>query len=96
MELVRVAEIDWVRSDGNYCLLAIGKASVRTRATITELEERLRPAGFLRVHRSYLINADRIHRVEPWASGEYVVVLRDGTKINTGRGYGDAIRELFE
>jgi two-component system LytT family response regulator len=95
VELVRVAEIDWIRSDGNYCVLSLGKTPVRTRATISELETRLRPAGFLRVHRSYLVNTERIHRIEPWAGGEYVVVLRDGTKINTGRGYGEAIRDLF-
>jgi two-component system, LytTR family, response regulator len=95
VEFVRVAEIDWIRADGNYCLVHVGKSEHRTRGTISEIEERLRPAGFVRIHRSYVVNEDRIYRVEPWAGGEYVLVLRDGTKINTGRGYGDAVRALF-
>jgi len=95
VEFVRVAEIDWVRSDGNYCRIVAGRGELRTRTPISELEAVLAPAGFVRVHRSYMVNAERIVRIEPWASGEYVLFLRDGTKINTGRGYGDAVRKMF-
>ncbi|HEY6236831.1 MAG TPA: DNA-binding response regulator [Candidatus Elarobacter sp.] len=53
-------------------------------------------AGFGRVHRSCMVNVDRIFRVEPWTHGEYVIVLRNGTKVNSGRGYGERVRGLFE
>jgi len=95
VEFVRIADIDWIAADGNYAKVNIGAASARVRETISDLEERLRPAGFMRVHRSIIVNADRILRVEPWANGEYLIILRNGTKVNSGRGYGEQIRALF-
>jgi two-component system LytT family response regulator len=95
VQFVAVNDIDWLEADRNYVVLHVGTVELRLRETITELEERLNLAGFVRVHRSVLLNADRIMRIEPWANGEYVVVMRNGKKINTGRGYGEKVRALF-
>lgn len=95
VQFVRVSEIDWLQSDGNYTLLHIGTNAIRLRDTITNMEERLAAVGFLRIHRSIIVNTDRIFRIEPWANGEYLIVMRNGTKINTGRSYADTIRKLF-
>jgi two-component system, LytTR family, response regulator len=95
VQFVPVVDIDWLSADGNYVQIHSGTATLRVRETISELEERLQPSGFLRVHRSALINTDRILRIEPWAHGEYLIVLRNGAKVNTGRGYGIKVRELF-
>jgi two-component system LytT family response regulator len=95
VQFVPVNDIDWLQSDGNYVQIHIGTATLRARETISDLEERLEPSGFMRVHRTALVNTDRILRMEPWAHGEYLIVLRNGAKINTGRGYGARVRALF-
>lgn len=95
VQFVRVDEIDWLQAEGNYTRLYLGKDVLRMRETISDLETRLEPFGFVRVHRSIVVNTDRISRLEPWANGEYLIVLRNGAKINTGRGYGDVVRRLF-
>jgi two-component system, LytTR family, response regulator len=96
VQFVRVGDVDWLEADRNYTMLHLGTQAVRIRQTISELEDQLGPAGFVRVHRSCMVNVDRIFRVEPWTHGEYVIVLRNGTKVNSGRGYGERVRQLFE
>ena len=95
VQFVRVEDVDWLEADRNYAILHVGTQSVRIRQTISELDEQLAAAGFVRVHRSVIVNADRIFRLEPWTHGEYVLVLRNGTKVNSGRGYGERVRRLF-
>lgn len=95
VQFVTVSDIDWLQSDGNYVQIHVGTTILRVRETISDLEQRLEPSGFMRVHRTVLVNTDRILRMEPWAHGEYLIVLRNGAKINTGRGYGAQVRRLF-
>lgn len=96
VQFVRIPEIDWLQADGNYTLVHTGNATLRTRETVTDLEQRLEPFGFTRIHRSVIVNVDRIFRLESWTHGEYLIVLRNGTKLNSGRGYSDRIRALIE
>ena len=95
VQFVRIPEIDWLQADGNYTSLHLGTLTLSIRETFSDLEERLNPFGFVRVHRSIIVNSDRILRVEPWSHGEYLIVLRNGAKVNTGRGYTDNVRALF-
>jgi two-component system, LytTR family, response regulator len=95
VQFVRTAEIDWLQADGNYTQVHVGSHAIRTRETLTDLAEKLSAAGFVRVHRALLVNTDRILRLEPWTHGEYVIVLRNGTKLNSGRSYGEQIRRLL-
>ncbi len=95
VQFVPVHDVDWLEADRNYTVLHLGTQALRIRETISELESRLGAAGFVRVHRSVIVNADRIFRLEPWAHGEYVIVLRNGTKVISGRGYGERVRSLF-
>jgi two-component system, LytTR family, response regulator len=94
IEFIHIAEINWLQADGNYCRVFSRGTEQRLRGTISEFEAKLGP-DFLRVHRSLIVNRESITRIEPWANGEYVIVLRDGTKLNSGRGYGERVRELF-
>jgi len=96
VRFVRADEIDWLQSDGNYTIVHAGSNALRTRETLADLETRLMPSGFMRIHRSIVVNLDRVFRLEPWAHGEYVLVLRNGTKLNSGRAYGERIRALFQ
>jgi two-component system LytT family response regulator len=95
VQFVRVQDVDWLEADRNYTLLHLGTQTVRIRQSISELDHQLGAAGFVRVHRSVIVNVDRIFRLEPWTHGEYVLVLRNGTKVNSGRGYGERVRRLF-
>jgi two-component system LytT family response regulator len=95
IQFVRVQDVDWLEADRNYTVLHLGTAAVRIRETTSELESQLGAAGFVRVHRSIIVNVDRIFRLEPWTHGEYVIVLRNGTKLISGRGYGERVRSLF-
>ena len=63
--------------------------------TLNNLEKRLSPHGFLRVHRRHLVNARRVVAVHPMLGGTFVLQLRNGTRIGTGRQYKDTIRDLL-
>jgi len=93
--LVRVDDVNWVESESNYVRIHAAAANARIRDTLESFCKRLPEGRFLRIHRSLVVNIDRIVRIEPWANGEYIVVLRDGTKLKSGRAYGDALRELL-
>lgn len=95
VRFLRIAEIDWLQADGNHTILHSGSASLRTREPLSDLEERVAAFGFLRIHRSIVVNVDRIFKLEPWAHGEYLIVLRNGTKLNSGRAYGEHVRALM-
>jgi two-component system LytT family response regulator len=57
------------------------------RATMTSVERRLDPREFLRIHRSIIVNVDRMREIQPWFHGEAVVILEDGTRLNLSRSY---------
>ena len=89
--------VDWIEADDNYVRLHVGKDGYLIREKIGSLAARLDPRRFLRAHRSTIVNMDRIHHLRPWSSGEYLVVLRDGTELRLSRGQraklGDRIGE---
>jgi two-component system, LytTR family, response regulator len=90
-----VGEIDWVEAADNYVRLHSGRDSHLVRETMSSLEKRLDPALFLRVHRSIIVNVRRIKELHPMFRGEYEIILQDGTRLATGRGYRDKLQELF-
>jgi len=96
VELVRTAEIDWLEGAGNYVKLHVGTREHLVRDTLRSLEDRLDPQRFLRVHRSAIVNLDSIARLLPWFHGEYVVVLRDGTRLHSSRNYSERLRSLVK
>jgi two-component system, LytTR family, response regulator len=90
-----VEEIDWVEAADNYVRLHSGSNTHLLRETMNSLEHRLDPAQFLRIQRSTIINVRRIKELHPLFKGEYEIVLRDGTRLASGRGYRDRLQELF-
>ncbi len=89
---VRAADVDWIEAAGNYVRLRIGKESHLLRETMSSLETRLDPKVFARIHRSTIVNIDRIRELNHIFHGDYSVLLRDGTRLTLSRGY----REQFE
>ena len=93
--LVNVAEIDWVEADGDYVSVHVGARSWLQRETIAATEARLALSGFVRIHRSTLVNIDRVRELLPLTKGEFTVVLRDGTELKLSRNYRFALERLL-
>ena len=92
---LRTAEIDWLEASGNYVTVHVGQRSYLLRETLSALEAKLDPAQFLRLHRSAIVNVDRIRQLEPWSRGEQVVVLQDGTQVTIGRTFRARLMALI-
>lgn len=92
---VRVADIDWIEAVGNYVRLQTGESSHLIRETMRGLEAKLDPAQFVRMHRSAIVAIDRIDGIQARDAGEYLVTLRDGTRLVSSRAYSDRIRALL-
>lgn len=93
---LRTEEIDWIEAEGNYVRLHVGHEAHLLRETMNRLASRLDPEKFLRIHRSTLVNIERIKELQPMFGGEYTVVLRDGTQLTLSRSHRDKLLELFE
>lgn len=92
---LKTEEIDWIEAAGNYVRLHTGRDAHLLRETMNALEAKLDPDKFLRIHRSTIINIERIKEMHPLFRGEHVVILRDGTRLTLGRGYRDRLQELL-
>lgn len=90
---LRVDEIDWVEAAGNYVRLHVGTTSHLLRETMNAIEGRLDPEKFFRIHRSRIVNIERIQELQPWLNGEYAVLLRTGTRLTLSRGYREKLQE---
>ena len=88
---VRLEEIDWIEASDNYVCLHCGRETHVVRETMGELESRLDPAQFLRVHRSAIVNLDRIKELKPWFRGDYRVILRDGTELTLTKSHREKL-----
>jgi two-component system LytT family response regulator len=84
---LKTQDIDWVEAAGNYLRLHVGKTEHLLRETMNNLEARLDPEHFWRIHRSTLVNVDRIKELQPLFHGDYVVILREGTELTLSRTY---------
>ena len=84
---LKVEEIDWIEAAGNYLTLHVGTASHLIRETMNDLESRLDPAQFLRIHRSTIVNIDRIREMQPLFHGDFTVILMNGTRLMLSRNY---------
>lgn len=88
---VRVDEIDWLEAADNYVRIHVSRESHLIRETLQSLEARLDPARFLRIHRSTVVNLDRIKEMQPLFHGDYLVRLRDGTELTLTRSYKEKL-----
>jgi two-component system, LytTR family, response regulator len=92
---LRADEIDWIEAEGNYVRLHVSKESYLLRETIGALEEQLDRRKFLRIHRSTIVNIDRIQELQPWFHGEFRVILRNGTALMLSRTHREKLQELL-
>ena len=94
--VVKPAEIDWVEAEGDYVRLHVGQVAHFVRCTLAHMEQRLAPEGFVRIHRSRLVNFDRIKELRPLFQGESVVVLKTGARLNASQGCLKSLQDRFD
>ena len=92
---VKTTDIEWIEAADNYVTLHLGPESHMLRETMTALEARLAPAQFMRISRSTIVNVERIKELQPMFHGDYVVILRNGTRLSLSRGYRDKLQALL-
>lgn len=92
---VREADIEWVDAADNYVRLHAGGRAHFVRDTMKSFAAKLRPEHFVRVHRSLIINLDHIQRLEPHGHGEYLITMRDGSRLTSSRSYSGQLQALL-
>ena len=92
---LNVETIDWIEAADNYICLHVGTKSYLLRSKLGDIEKQLDPNQFLRIHRSRIVNIDRIREMQPMGSGDCIVVLKDGTELNSSRTYREQRRRLL-
>lgn len=95
MQFVRADTIDWLEAQGNYVELHISGRTHLLRDTMTAMEQKLDPALFVRVHRSIIVNIDRVSTIEPHVHGEYEITMRDGARMKTSAAHSARLRGML-
>jgi two-component system LytT family response regulator len=90
---VRTDEIEWIEAAGNYVRLHLKDQAHLFRETMNQIEARLDPHRFFRIHRSRIVNTERIKELQPWFNGEFIVVLQNGTQLRLSRSYREKLEE---
>lgn len=93
---LRKEEIDWIEAEGDYMVFHVAGKTHLLRETMVRLELRLDPKRFIRIHRSTIVNVERVRKLVPSLAGEYTVVLQDGTKLKLSRSYQQRLHEILK
>ncbi len=92
---LKLEEIDWIEAEGKYARLHFGQQSHLLREAMNHLEARLDPRQFVRIHRSTIVNIDRIKELQPWFNYDYRAVLHDGTHLMVSRSHRQKLADLL-
>jgi DNA-binding LytR/AlgR family response regulator len=93
---VRARDVDWIEAEGNYVLVHVGKTVYTLRESIGSLEQQLDPSLFKRIHRSTIVNVERIRELWAQTHGDYRVTLDTGAQLTLSRGYRETLNRLLE
>jgi len=93
---VKAGEIDWIEAQGNYAMVHAGKKSHMIREAMTSLENQLNPQKFFRIHRSTIVNIDRVSELQSLFHGDYRVLLQDGTSLLMSRRFRDRLKDQLK
>jgi two-component system, LytTR family, response regulator len=89
-------EVDWIEAAANYVKLHVGRDSFLLREGIGHVSAKLDPGRFVRIHRSFIVNVNRIRELQSCYSGEFIAVLRDGKELSCSRGCRPQLMKLIE
>lgn len=81
--------MDWLAAAGNYVRLHVGPRTHLVRVTLGGLLQSLDPARFVRIHRSLIVNLDRVKEIQPWVGGDHIAILKDGRRLRVSRNFRD-------
>lgn len=90
--LINADDVHWIEASGNYANLHLPDGVFPVRASMTELERRMNPDRFARVHRSFIVNLDYIVEIRPTDGGDHLILMRDGTEVRFSRRYRAALK----
>ena len=93
---LKLAEIDWIEAADDLVKVHAGRHVYEHRSTLSQIEQRLPASRFLRVHRSTIVNVDRIREFQPWFQGDWIIVLADGTRLRSGKSFRQKIKSLID
>jgi len=91
IQVVRASDIDWIEAEDDYVRIHVASRSRLVRDRMADLERSLDPKQFIRVHRSAIVNIDRVHAIKPLVNGRYVIILTTGARIETSRARRSAL-----
>ncbi len=91
---VAVQEIDWIEAAGNLLRLHVAGRTHEVRMTLQGLMDMLDPAMFVRIHRSTAVRLGAIKEIQPWFSGDYLVILHDGKQLRLSRSYRERVLKV--
>jgi two-component system, LytTR family, response regulator len=89
------SEIVWIEASANNLTLHLRSGTVKLRTTMAGFCDRVRSFGLTRIHRSYAVNTALVRELEPWSHGEYVVIMEDGTRLNSSRSFRANLNTLL-
>jgi two-component system LytT family response regulator len=93
---LREEEIDWIEAAANYVRIHGSGREYLVRDTLNSFAERMSSRRFLRIHRSIIVNVDRISELEPCNGSEYIILLRDGKELPVGRSYRESVESALQ
>jgi two-component system LytT family response regulator len=92
---VNIEDIDWIEADRSYVVLHAGTDTHLIRDSLRQMEAKLDPAKFVRIHRSAIVNLDRVKELQPLVNGDQIVLLADGTRLTLSRSYREQVLRNF-
>ncbi len=94
--LLEVRNIDWIKATEGYLEISVHQKKYLIQDSLKNLELQLNPSDFVRIHRSTIINLERIHALEPWFNGEYHVILKNEERFKLSRNYRDKLTLILD
>ena len=93
--LVDTKDIHWIEAERNCVRLHVGKLAYEVRNTLSNLESKLNPRQFARIHRSTLVNIAKVKEIHPWFHGHHKVILQDGKELRMSRYQSESAKLLL-
>ena len=96
VHVVSAAAVDFIEAQDDYLVFAVGDKRYRKQQTLAQLEAQLDPARFVRIHRSFVLNVERIARIEPYAKDSWQVFLSNGSHLPMSRSGYQRLRAVLD
>lgn len=93
--VLKADEIDWIEAQGKYCMIHRGHDSHLVREEMKDFEAHLDPGKFVRIHKSSIVNVERVERIQPLFHGDARIILQNGAQLTVSRRYRSKLNELF-